>query len=179
MNYLKFKKIKHCNIIINSIFLFFNLTLLWINQLTDNFRILSNITSGGTWKSNTKYWEEKRVSGDIDQSTLSISPYQAFAKLLIDAISCHGCSLRCSRGSWSILSLRCTFYLLQSPHRPLDPYSAQSAAWLQPLSHWSGIKWLVQILTDWWHTWKLRWTKCNNDDMFHNCWSQIHHHALE
>lgn len=32
----------------------------WL-QLTESFRILSNMTSGGTWKSNTKYWEKKTL----------------------------------------------------------------------------------------------------------------------
>ena len=44
-------------------------------------------------------------------------------------------SLHCSMGSWLIPSWRCTFYLLQSPHRPWDPCSVQSAVWPQSLSH--------------------------------------------
>ena len=38
--------------------------------LTDSFRILSYMTSGGTWKSKTKYCreEKQREAGDMKQS---------------------------------------------------------------------------------------------------------------
>lgn len=43
--------------------------------------------------------------------------------------------LHCNKGSWSIPSWMCTFYLHQSPHRPLDPCSDPPAVWPQSLSH--------------------------------------------
>lgn len=49
---------------LNTLVLWHNMNPFYVThcyELTDNFRILSNITSGGTWKSNTKYWKEKTV----------------------------------------------------------------------------------------------------------------------